>query len=64
MRITPFPPVRDFYQLLGAASTPMPLTDVYDLPANGQVDGVDADAELVWRMKFFERGNTWCTRAT
>ncbi|HVL76984.1 MAG TPA: TRAP transporter substrate-binding protein, partial [Noviherbaspirillum sp.] len=43
MRITPFPPVRDFYQLLGAASTPMPLTDVYDSLANGQVDGVDAD---------------------
>lgn len=58
MRITPFPPVRDFYQLLGAASTPMPLTDVYDSLANGQVDGVDADLELVWRMKFYERGNT------
>ncbi|MEI2417835.1 TRAP transporter substrate-binding protein [Orrella sp. JC864] len=58
MRITPFPPVRDFYQLLGAASTPMPLTDVYDSLANGQVDGVDADIELVWRMKFYERGNT------
>jgi TRAP-type C4-dicarboxylate transport system substrate-binding protein len=58
MRITPFPPVRDFYQLMGAASTPMPLTDVYDSLANGQVDGVDADMELVWRMKFFERGHT------
>ncbi len=58
MRITPFPPVRDFYQLLGAASTPMPLTDVYDSLANGQVDGVDADMELVYRMKFYERGNT------
>lgn len=58
MRITPFPPVRDFYQLLGAASTPMPVTDVYDSLANGQVDGVDADLELVWRMKFYERGNT------
>ncbi len=58
MRITPFPPVRDFYQMLGAASTPMPLTDVYDSLANGQVDGVDADMELIWRMKFFERGQT------
>lgn len=58
MRITPFPPVRDFYQLLGAASTPMPVTDVYDSLANGQVDGVDADMELVWRMKFYERGQT------
>ena len=36
----------------------MPLTDVYDSLANGQVDGVDADMELVYRMKFFERGNT------
>lgn len=58
IRITPFPPVRDFYQLLGAASTPMPVTDVYDSLANGQVDGIDADMELVWRMKFFERGET------
>jgi TRAP-type transport system periplasmic protein len=58
MRITPFPPVRDFYQILGSASTPMPLTDVYDSLANGQVDGVDADMELVWRMKFYERGQT------
>ena len=58
MRITPFPPVRDFYQMLGAASTPMPLTDVYDSLANGQVDGVDADMELIWRMKFYERGQT------
>lgn len=58
IRVTPFPPVRDFYQILGAAATPMPVTDVYDSLANGQVDGVDADLELVWRMKFYERGNT------
>lgn len=58
IRITPFPPARDFYQIMGAASTPMPVTDVYDSLANGQVDGVDADLELVWRMKFYERGNT------
>lgn len=58
MRITPFPPLRDFYRLLGAASTPMPVTDVYDSLANGQVDGIDADMELVWRMKFYERGQT------
>ncbi|MGX5660742.1 TRAP transporter substrate-binding protein [Castellaniella ginsengisoli] len=58
IRITPFPPAKDFYQIMGAASTPMPVTDVYDSLANGQVDGVDADLELVWRMKFYERGNT------
>lgn len=58
IRITPFPPARDYYQIIGAASTPMPVTDVYDALANGQVDGIDADLELVWRMKFYERGNT------
>jgi len=31
---------------------------VYDSLANGQVDGVDADMELIWRMKFYERGQT------
>ncbi len=56
MRITPFAPVKDFYQLLGAASTPMPLPDVYDALANGQVDGVDADLELVWKLRLYERG--------
>ncbi|MCK9507795.1 MAG: TRAP transporter substrate-binding protein [Pigmentiphaga sp.] len=58
MRITPFPPMRDFYQLLGAASTPMPITDVYDSLANGQVDGVDTDAEQTWLLKFHDRAQT------
>lgn len=58
MRITPFPPVQDFYQQLGAVSTPMPLTDVYDALANGQVDGVDADLELVWKLRLYERAKT------
>lgn len=58
MRITPFGPVKDFYQILGAASTPMPLPDVYDALANGQVDGVDADMELVWKLKLYQRAKT------
>jgi TRAP-type transport system periplasmic protein len=58
IRITPFPPVQDFYRLLGAASTPMPVTDVYDALANGQVDGVDADLELIWKLRLYERANT------
>lgn len=58
IRITPFPPVQDFYRLLGAVSTPMPLTDVYDALANGQVDGVDADLELVWKLRLYERAKT------
>lgn len=58
IRITPFPPVQDFYSLLGAASTPMPVTDVYDALANGQVDGVDADLELIWKLRLYERAKT------
>lgn len=58
IRITPFPPVQDFYRLLGAASTPMPVTDVYDALANGQVDGVDADLELLWKLRLYERAKT------
>src|SRR5690625_747561 len=58
IRIPPFPPVQDFYRLLGAASTPMPVTDVYDALANGQVDGVDADLELIWKLRLYERANT------
>ncbi|SDL41475.1 TRAP-type C4-dicarboxylate transport system, substrate-binding protein [Modicisalibacter muralis] len=58
IRVTPFAPVQDFYQVLGAAPTPMPLPAVYDALANGQVDGIDADLELVWKLKLYERGET------
>lgn len=55
MRITPFKPFRDFYDLLGIAPTPMPLPDVYDALANGQVDAMDIDAELIVNFKFYDR---------
>lgn len=57
MRITPFKPFRDFYDLLGIAPTPMPLPDVYDALANGQVDAMDIDVELVTNFKFYERAD-------
>jgi TRAP-type C4-dicarboxylate transport system substrate-binding protein len=56
LRITPFGPVKDFYQLLGVAPTPMPLPDVYDGLANGQVDGVDGDVEVIWKLNLYSRG--------
>ncbi len=55
MRITPFKPFRDFYSILGIAPTPMPLPDVYDALANGQVDAIDTDVELVNNFKFYDR---------
>ncbi len=58
LRITPFEPILDFYNDLGAAPTPMPLPAVYDALANGQVDAIDMDAELIWKLKYFENADT------
>ncbi|MEQ9673341.1 MAG: TRAP transporter substrate-binding protein [Roseovarius indicus] len=57
LRITPFDPILDFYNALGAAPTPMPLPDVYDALANGQVDAIDMDAELIWKLKYYEHAD-------
>lgn len=54
MRITPFAPARDFYNVLGIAPTPMPLPDVYDALTNGQVDAADVDMEQVLIFRFDE----------
>ncbi|MCR9220967.1 MAG: TRAP transporter substrate-binding protein [Alphaproteobacteria bacterium] len=58
LRITPFEPIRDFYTALGAAPTPMPLPEVYDALANGQVDAIDMDLELIWKLKYSEHAET------
>lgn len=54
IRITPFEPIKDFYSLIGTAPTPMPLPAVYDALANGQVDAIDMDLELIWKLKYTE----------
>lgn len=58
LRITPFAPILDFYNAVGAAPTPMPLPSVYDALANGQVDAIDMDAELIWVLKYYEHADT------
>ncbi|WP_163849152.1 TRAP transporter substrate-binding protein [Pseudooceanicola aestuarii] len=58
LRITPFEPLLDFYNAIGAAPTPMPLPSVYDALANGQVDAIDMDAELIWALKYYEHADT------
>lgn len=58
LRITPFAPILDFYNAIGAAPTPMPLPAVYDALANGQVDAIDMDAELIWVLKYYEHADT------
>ena len=58
LRITPFEPILDFYNAIGAAPTPMPLPAVYDALANGQVDAIDMDGELIWVLKYYEHADT------
>ena len=55
MRITPFKPFRDLYSIIGIAPTPMPLPDVYDALANGQVDAIDTDTEQILIFRFDQR---------
>lgn len=46
-RITPAPPMRTFFEMFGAAPAPMPLTQVYDSLANGQIDAIAMDHESI-----------------
>ena len=52
LRINPTPVYRDFYQLLGAAPTPIHTPQVFDAMSNGQVDGLEADLEFSWNQRF------------
>lgn len=58
LRVTPLEPIRDFYIAVGAAPTPLPLPAVFDALANGQVDAIDMDLELIWGMKFYQQADT------
>ena len=58
IRITPFEPIRDFYNEIGTAPTPMPLPAVYEALANGQVDAIDMDAELIVHLRYYDHADT------
>lgn len=57
LRITPFEPIRDFYTATGAAPAPLPLLEVYDALANGQVDAIDMDFDSILILKFHEQAS-------
>ncbi|MBV1789110.1 TRAP transporter substrate-binding protein [Marinobacterium sp. D7] len=57
LRITPFEPIRDFYLDVGAAPIPLPLPEVYDALANGQIDAIDMDFDSMLIFKFYERAD-------
>lgn len=58
IRITPFDPILDFYEALDTAPTPMPLPAVYEALANGQVDAIDMDAELIVKLGYYDHADT------
>lgn len=58
IRVTPFAATKDFNAILGTAPTPMPLPDVYDALANGQVDAIEMDLELTVKLKYWELAKT------
>ncbi|MEH6749634.1 MAG: TRAP transporter substrate-binding protein [Paracoccaceae bacterium] len=53
-RITPAPPIQNFFEMFGAAPAPMPLTQVYDALANGQIDAIDMDHESILNFGYFD----------
>ncbi|PVH28083.1 TRAP transporter substrate-binding protein [Pararhodobacter oceanensis] len=53
-RITPAPAIRTFFEMFDAAPAPMPLTQVYDALANGQIDAIDMDFESIINFRYYE----------
>ncbi|MFY9211420.1 MAG: TRAP transporter substrate-binding protein [Aestuariivita sp.] len=53
-RITPAPPIQTFFEAFGAAPAPMPLTQVYDSLANGQIDAIDMDHESILNFGYYD----------
>ncbi|SDF24542.1 TRAP transporter substrate-binding protein [Limimaricola pyoseonensis] len=56
-RITPAPPIKSFFEMLGAAPAPMPLTQVYDGLANGQIDAIDMDHESIINFGYHDHAS-------
>ncbi len=58
IRTVPNAPELDFWTLLGAAPTPMPLPALYDALANGQVDGAQLDHEGTIKTRYYDHAGT------
>ncbi|MBP1154078.1 MULTISPECIES: TRAP transporter substrate-binding protein [unclassified Paenibacillus] len=46
--------VQDFWKAVGAAPTPMPLSEVYTALQTGVIDGVDIDLDALMTEKYYE----------
>ncbi|MBU2937616.1 MULTISPECIES: TRAP transporter substrate-binding protein [Pacificibacter] len=56
-RITPAPAIQTFFEMFGAAPAPMPLTQVYDALANGQIDAIDMDYESIINFGYHDHAS-------
>lgn len=52
IRTVPLAPEMEFWNLAGAAPTPLPLPELFDAYANGQIDGMQIDFEGTWNNGF------------
>lgn len=54
MRVTPSPPLQDFYKSAGAAPEGLPLPEVYSALQTGVIDGMDMDLDATITNKYSE----------
>ncbi|WP_336511449.1 TRAP transporter substrate-binding protein [Alteribacter salitolerans] len=54
LRVTPSPPMQDFYRFTGAASEGLPLPEVYAAVQTGVIDGMDMDLDATITNNYFE----------
>jgi tripartite ATP-independent transporter DctP family solute receptor len=54
LRVTPSPPLTDFYTSTGAATEGLPLPEVYSAVQTGVIDGMDMDLDAAITNKYYE----------
>ncbi|MED3551647.1 TRAP transporter substrate-binding protein [Cytobacillus praedii] len=54
LRVTPSPPMQDFYRSTGAAPEGLPLPEVYAAIQTGVIDGMDMDLDATITNKYYE----------
>lgn len=54
LRVTPSPPMQDFYKSNGASPEGLPLPDVYAALQTGVIDGMDMDLDATITNKYYE----------
>lgn len=58
VRITPSPAILDFNKIIGSAPIPIPLPGVYDAFANGQVDALETNLDIMRVLKIADHAKT------